>query len=174
MPAQAIINNLDFALKAQEFHDRIANSQFSRLGDMLADGAGELECSLLGKGTNQQGLPYLQLRIQGGLHLTCQRCLEPMTYDLDIVSNFVVVAAGHEALADSDDTDDLDDHDYLVADAEMRIMDLIEDELLLSLPVAPMHESATCAKVAELNADESRKASPFAALQGLKTGKRQN
>ena len=53
--------------------------------------------------------------------------------------------------------------------AAARVQDLIEDEVLLALPYAPRHDEAICGG-GDVQ-DGLKKPSPFAVLQGLKTGK---
>jgi uncharacterized protein len=162
------INNIEFARKALEIHDIIAVSQFSRLREALSSDEGVLNCRLVG-GVSSEGKPQLQLYVQGTLQLSCQRCLEPFEFELDITSNFTIVA---DEQAIPPESDDHDDEDYLVAETQMQVIELIEDEVLLALPLAPKHDDDQCAASSKLN--ELKKPSPFAVLQGLKTGKSQN
>ncbi|MEO8419400.1 MAG: YceD family protein [Methylophilaceae bacterium] len=162
------INNIEFARKALEIHDIIAVSQFSRLREILASDEGVLDCRLVG-GVSSEGKSRLQLYVQGTLQLSCQRCLEPFEFELDITSNFTIVANEQAIQPESDDRDD---EDYLVAETQMQVIELIEDEVLLALPLAPKHVQNQCAASSKLN--ELKKPSPFAVLQGLKTGKSQN
>lgn len=162
-----VINSFDFARKALEIHDTISVSQFSRLSGLLASGEGALDFRLKG-GISAEGRPGLGLQVQGTLMLVCQRCLEPFEFKLDIAANFVIVPdesalPGEEA--------ERDDEDYLVADAHMQVIELIEDELLLAIPLAPMHADDECVAGSKLN--ELKKPSPFAALKGLKIVKNQ-
>lgn len=170
MPVQAVINSIEFARKALEIHDRIALSQFSRLNDLLSDIKGEIDYSLAG-GSNADNKPVLRLRAQGNLMLQCQRCREPFRFELDIDSTFVVVADEADIPVVAEDEEALDD-DYLVADMQMQVLDLVEDEILLALPYAPKHDEAQCGASGKL--DQLKKPSPFAVLQGLKTGKNQH
>jgi len=168
MTAQHIINSIEFARKALEFHDTIAVSQFSRLRDALSSDDSVLDWQLQGD-VNSEGKPVLHLHVQGSLNLTCQRCLEPLKFDLDVNSDFIVVA--NEADLPPEE-EDVDEQDYLVADAQMQVAELIEDEVLLALPYAPKHESGSCG--ASSKANELKKPNPFAVLQSLKTGKDRN
>jgi uncharacterized protein len=87
-------------------------------------------------------------------------------------SNFFIVP-DESAISMLEENQELgDDDDCLVAEAEMQVMDLIEDEILLALPLAPKHPSEICGASEHLN--ELKKPSPFAVLQGLKAGKSQN
>lgn len=168
MTAQPIINSIEFARKALEFHDTIAVSQFSRLHDALSSNESVLDWQLQGE-VNSEGKPVLHLRVQGSLNLTCQRCLESLEFNLNVNSDFIVVA--NEADLPPED-EDVDERDYLVADAQMQVAELIEDEVLLALPYAQKHDSGSCG--ASGNVDELKKPNPFAVLQSLKAGKNRN
>jgi uncharacterized protein len=166
--SSTVINSAEFAKKALELHGIIAVSQLQRLHGVVVSTEGDLDFRLVGD--IEQGKSRLRLYIKGGLQLSCQRCLEPFSFDLNIASSFVVVSdEGAIPLIEEDSLDD--DEDYLVADARMRVVDLVEDEILLALPLAPKHDPKFCAG-AEL--DELKKPNPFAVLKGWKAGKTQN
>jgi uncharacterized protein len=160
----AVINSIEFARKLLEIHDTIAVLQFSRLRDMLASSSGMLDYRVVGGGVNENGLPRLQLFVQGSLQLICQRCLEPFGHELDIASNFLIVL--NESAIPSPE-DESDEENYLIAETQMRVIDLIEDEILLALPLAPKHKVSQCGATAKL--DELKNPGPFAVLQALKT-----
>jgi len=173
MTAQAIhmpvINSLDFSRKAQEFHDIIPLLRFSRLGEYLADANGSLDITLSGV-VGKSGEPGLRLAVQGALNLTCQRCLDSFEYLLDVTADFVLVTS--EDAIPSPDSDEYDDEvDYLVAETQMPVMDLVEDEILLALPLAPKHAEKDCLASSKV---ELEKPSPFAALKDFKVGGSQN
>ena len=168
MPAPLVINNIEFARKALELHDRIAVSQFSRLQDLLNSADGMLDCWLKGS-VNAAGKATLALQVRGEVQLQCQRCMEPFVFSLDIDETYVIVT--DEAMIPISIEDEATaEEDFIVADAQMRVLDLIEDEVLLALPYAPKHDDAICG--ADETMDGLKKPSPFAVLQGLKTGKR--
>ena len=78
---------------------------------------------------------WLTLQAQAPVWLTCQRCLQPMSAPLalDRRLRFVQDEAQAEALdADSDD-------DVLALSRWMSLRELVEDELLLGLPLVPRH-----------------------------------
>lgn len=167
------INNLDFARKALVIHDTIAVSQFSRLADALSASDGILNYRLAGY-QDDSGKPCLKLEISGKLDLLCQRCLSPMDYELDTHASFVIV---RDETSIPETEDEADEIDYLEAETHMQVADLIEDEILLSLPLAPKHEIEACDAASKLN--ELKKPGPFAELkklklQGLKTDESQD
>lgn len=170
MAAPLVINNIEFARKALEIHDRIAVSQFSRLRDLLVDDAGELDCRLNGD-VSSAGKPVLRLRVHGPLRLSCQRCLESLAFDLDVDETYVIVS-DEAAIPVTSEDEATAEENFIVIDSQMRVLDLIEDEVLLSVPYAPRHDDAICG--GHDVQDGLKKPSPFAVLQGLKTGKSQH
>lgn len=159
-----VINNIEFAQKALEIHDIIPVLQFSRLEDSLANTSGELDCRL--QGGKDVNTAYLRLQVQGRLELTCQRCLQPFEHEVTIDTHYVLVRDESEMPAPEDEGDD---EDYLPIQTEMRVLDLIEDELLLALPIAPKHKEGEC--VNDSNINEYKKPNPFAKLELLKSKK---
>jgi uncharacterized protein len=164
MSKQANINTLEFAEKSLEIHGTIAPFDLERLADVLHDRDGELRYHLKGC-INKQFKPQLELRVQGRLRLVCQRCLGAVEFSLDGVTRFVIVAS--EDMVPMPE-DDLDEVDYLVADPHQSVEALVEDEVLLGLPLAPVHEIDDCA--VKLSGALEQKENPFKILQGLKLG----
>jgi uncharacterized protein len=162
MAAQVIINGLEFAQKSLEMHGKIPCSQLSRLRDHLCSDKGELDYSVQGS-INAEGAPALKLQVRGLLNLTCQRCLEPMPFPLDCRVNYILVSSEDMLPAPEDESDDAD---CLVADPQMQVLQLVEDEVMLGLPLAPKHENADCAGLSAGVAVQQE--NPFRVLQGLK------
>jgi len=164
-----VINNIEFAQKALETHGTIPVLQFSRLVDLLNDGNGQVAWALHG-GKDIDGAVYLQLQVTGSLNVICQRCLQAMQYPLAIDVHYLLVQNESELPAPEEEGDDAD---YLLFQTEMSVLELVEDELLLTLPIAPKHESGQCATEsrAEVKLDEYKKPNPFARLEALKSKK---
>ena len=100
--------------------------------------------------------------------LECQRCLAPVAADVNAQRSFLFVH-GEETAAELDaDSDD----DVLALTRSLDLRELIEDELLLALPLVPRHE--TCPQPllhSESPAPAEEEAPhPFAALAALKRG----
>jgi uncharacterized protein len=163
MTAQHIvINSLEFARKSHAIHDTIAASQLMRVKERLASDAGSLDWSLVGE-VSSSGEPTLHFELNGVLTGSCQRCLEPIQLDLNIKSKFILVKDESKIPVEDEE---VDDKDYLVADVAFDVMQLIEDEVLLAIPYAPMHSIKDCPAgdvVSELKAPN-----PFAALKDFK------
>lgn len=160
MSEQIVIDNLDFAKKSQEMHGIIPVSRLSRLQDVVASSDGDVDYSLTGF-VNSLGKPGLRCIIKGCLSLTCQRCMAPMAWPLDIDS-IVEIETGLPEVAEDELADSIE------ADPEMNVLSFIEDEVLLHLPLSPRHKAAEC-KPSEPAKDE--KPNAFQALAALKTRK---
>ena len=165
MTAQHIINSLEFARKSLEIRDIIAHSDLQRAKDLLTPETGSLNWRLSGEFSADKKA-RLHLTQTGNVGLPCQRCLEPMIIALSISSEFILVKDESEIPPEEDD---VEDHDYLVAEADMDVLQLVEDEILLALPYAPKHEIKDCAVKAEVN--ELKAPNPFAALRDFKVVK---
>lgn len=111
----------------------------------------------------RRGLPRLDLEIDGAILLTCQRCLQPMTQKVAIRSRFLVAPNEAEASALDDD----DAYDAIVGAADFDLDALIEDEVILALPIAPRHD--VCPDESANLPYSEKTPSPFAALATLKT-----
>lgn len=167
MSAAAVIDSLEFARSGQHVSGSLAVGSLPRLDDVVADHSGSLVYEVDG-GRDEQHRPQLRLRVRGMLKLQCQRCLEPLEYPLDIASKVLVVPAG----AVPEDADDAASPDYIEAQRELDLAELIEDEIVLSLPFAPRHEAGCAEAVAAKDEDEAKSDSPFAALAALKNSDR--
>jgi len=165
MNKQTCIDTREFADKSLEIHGTIAPLDLERLSDVLGSRDGEIEFALRGS-INALGKPQLDLQVKGELQLVCQRCLQPMPYALDATARLVVVPSEDLIPEENDESDDVD---YLVADTHQSVMALVEEEVLLSLPLAPVHESDDCS--APIKREQEQKESPFKILQGLKSNK---
>ncbi|MCF8160026.1 MAG: YceD family protein [Polaromonas sp.] len=117
-----------------------------------------------------KGLPqaWLFLSVDTVLPLTCQRCLGPVDVPVQIERAFRFV----ETEAQAEQEDDESPEDVLVLSRDFDLAALIEDEVLMDLPVVPRHDSCPMpVKLAVADADfeeASPKLSPFAVLAGLK------
>jgi uncharacterized protein len=147
-----------------------------RLVDLIPPEAVDAELvpvtwSLQGEKRAARGLGeiWLHLGAHTGLAMVCQRCLQPVTIPLDIDSSFRFVH--DEATAEALDADS--EEDILVLERFLNARELIEDELLLALPVVALHD--VCPEplpvvIDELPDEEDGKPNPFAGLAALKRG----
>lgn len=110
---------------------------------------------------------WLGLRANAAIDLVCQRCLGPVRADLAVDRRILFVEG--EARAETLDAQ-LED-DVLALTRSLDAQSLIEDELLLALPLVPRHEHCPqpLAVPAEDTPAEEARPNPFAALRGLKS-----
>ncbi len=161
-----LINNLEFAQKQQTIADSFAPESLNRLAETLAL-TGEnahlatINFTLTGD-LKRFRQPSLHLHIKSQLPVICQRCLDEMLIHLEL--NFDYLLSNSMANELDDHLQDSDDSDWLEINAEMDVRELVEDELLLAMPIAPAHEES-CSK---LSMQSGEKPNPFAILKNLK------
>lgn len=149
-----------FAREGRVLEGALPVPDLERLHDLLAEVAGEVSFRLSGS-KGERGELLLQLKVEGLLPLACQRCLEAIPFELDVDSLLEIVPEGADLSQDEleDDT-----RDFLPLAGELNVAELVEDEILLALPVAPRHEK--CGLPGAAGAGE--RVNPFAALAALK------
>ena len=106
----------------------------------------------------------LRLKLKGQASMTCQRCLQAFQYALNVERLFIFV--GDEAAADAYPMED-DLFDPLVSSPHFDVLALIEDEILLSLPLVPKHPEASCSTSPLLGIIEEPE-NPFKVLKNIK------
>ncbi len=151
----------EFARQQQTASGDVALANLMRID--TPDRNGGLAWRASGSTHGRHGGLRLDLAIDGDVVLTCQRCLQPMTESLRLRPKFLI--AGDEEAADRLDQDD--EFDVVVGSPTFDLDQLIEDEVILALPIAPRH--AVCPGDAKTPSSGAGRPSPFAALAGLKT-----
>ena len=105
-------------------------ADFSRLLDRLEapDGVAQARLALQSAGGVATGV----LVVRAETRLTCQRCLRPMRQVLESNSRLAFVEREADAVPA--------DHEAITGDPrQVDLAELVEDELLLSLPLMPRH-----------------------------------
>jgi len=158
--SNVLIDSLEFARGERRMAGVVPVRSLQRLADVLADAEGELSWVVRGE-FGEDRKPFLVIEVTGEIRLICQRCLAGLPYDLDIESRLLLVPPGRP-WPDEDLEDD--SADPIEALEQQPLLALVEDEVLLALPIAPRHESC-----ATPGFDDGRAAaSPFATLAQLK------
>ena len=142
-----------------------APAELERLEDVVANGEGQLRYRITAV-LDRQRRQVVSCIIEGFVFLTCQSSLEVFRHDVSIDDRLVLVAT--EAALPSID-EESETEDYLVADEPLDIRDLVEDAVLLALPMVPRKSGMEEPRAG--NGEAVRKESPFAALAGLKKDK---
>jgi uncharacterized protein len=148
-------------------------ARLQRLTGQLASNQGAVAVDLR-FGSDEEGRRVISGTLDTPVKVACQRCLQDM--DLDLHSEISLFAVDDEEAFQ----ELRDDQDGVIVpeDGMLDVQSLVEDEILLSLPMVPMHEDAACS--APLNAlrggevEADSRPNPFAVLAGLKAGTQQN
>ena len=148
---------------------RLAQELFG--SDLLA---GPVVWQLKGRSVAQSGGAdqiWLDLKASVSLPLQCQRCLTPVLETVQAERSFRFVADEATAMA----LDDEAEEDILVISRDFDALALIEDELILSLPLVPLHEECPEAMPMSVADPEfevaAQRPNPFGVLAGLKSDK---
>ncbi len=166
------IDPLRMAEAGRLLEGRYSLAEMDRLHDSLLDSSGKVTVSLE-FGIDAEGIRYMKGRLQSELTLECQRCLQAMQAPIDVEFALGLVRS-------NDAAEQLPSHyePLLVESDALFLRDIIEDELLLALPLVALHDESQCidvnarAAAAQRNQDdrgEDKKAKPFAALAALKS-----
>lgn len=118
-------------------------------------------------GVDEQGIRIVRGHYDTHLMLQCQRCMEALKYAVsgDLLLGIVAekdidtLPKGYDAA--------------IVKDGSLILKDVIEDELILSLPIVPMHETIDCKGIMPLKIGsdqqaEIEKENPFKVIELLR------
>ena len=156
--------------REQVFEQQIAIDQLPRLTEVLMEPGGVVSAQLYFK-RDEDRLAILTGQLGCSLRLQCQRCMQVMDFPLqaEISIGFARTAEQAEQMPDRYDA-------FEVENEQVCIREIIEDELLLSLPLVPMHAESDCVIKTEFGEGiiveaEPEKENPFAVLASLKSDK---
>lgn len=112
---------------------------------------------------------WLHLQANTAVPLTCQRCMAAVQTPVQVNQWYRFVATEEIAM----EQDDASEEDLLVMAPQFDLLGLLEDELLMALPLVPMHDEcpvlpAFSAGVIDAPENMPEKPNPFAALAQLK------
>lgn len=167
---------LSFARDGLHLQGEGVLTDWPRLADeQYGDGslAGPVRWHLQGRCVPQVGGAdeiWLDVKAEVDLPMQCQRCLSPAVQTVLAERSFRFVADEATAAA----LDDEAEEDILVISRDFDALALVEDELILSLPLVPLHEQ--CPEVLPTSAADpefeaaAERPHPFAVLASMKTG----
>jgi uncharacterized protein len=162
-----------FAAHTGKLSGRWPQPLFERLVDAAASGFGPTDADTVEwqvrgeQRVARDGAPEIWLHLQAStaLALECRRCLEPVQVPARI-DTWLRFVRGEDAAAELDAESEFD---VLALTRSLDLRELIEDELLLALPLVPAHEVCPNPLPTVAEAPEASPASnPFAALADLK------
>jgi len=149
------------------FEGEISLAELGRVGELLHPGKSGLDGRKIALKfefvSNEYKVPMLVGRLETSLQLECQRCLNTLEWPLTLDFRLMIDASDELVKDSSVDT-------LYSENGFIDIVEVVEDELILAIPLVAMHEDISCNEnwqVAE--SEPAAKDNPFAVLQQLKT-----
>ncbi len=172
-----MVNKLPVTLDPEKLSTRRASfkgklplSAFHRLSASIIDTEGDVDI-VLDFDLRHDGLKVVDGLAKVTLSLNCQRCLSPISVPLELPFRYGFVMTPEKAdLLEGDDLEPV----IMDENGLVRTVDLIEDELMLAVPLVPRHAielcdaSATQYLVDETEAPQKSAENPFAVLKNMK------
>lgn len=157
-----------FAENATRLRGTLSIQNMQRLLTSLYSDEGEVTI-VMEFGIDEQKIRFLQGHIEGSVILQCQRCMEKLPYTIN--NDF---CAG---LVETDEEAELLPKQYdpvMVTEGSLIIQDMIEDELIINLPIVPMHDMKDCKVKLPLVAEDEienvvKKDNPFKVIESLRS-----
>lgn len=157
-----------YAEQKRQIKAKVAQAQLPRLVQAIASPHGDVFVEMRFFKQKQTGAPAFELQLNTELTLTCQRTLGTYTQSFESAIRGVFLPAMQLA-----EELDADWEVYNLPEDKISLIPIIEDEVLLAIPMVPRVEGevltwSESAEPAELSPDED-KANPFLALAKLKS-----
>ncbi len=153
----------------RSFEGTLAIASLRRLCEVLASTDGEVSFEL-DFGRDSFGISYVDVRASAPLTLTCQRSLEPFVLPVVLQTRLGLISQERDDAGLPPECEPL----LVAEDGRLRPADVIEDELLLALPLVPVNpdsklsDEVTGPGPEDTSSGEGRSENPFAVLRELK------
>lgn len=123
------------AAQEQVLEGSLPVAELARLCELLADDSGDVHLNIVFS-RGHLNRTKLSGTVTATVCLTCQNCLQD--YETELESDLAItIVRDQQALDDLDD--DIDG--YVCETPQLSVRELLEDELLLSVPMIPRHGS---------------------------------
>lgn len=167
LPRQVDVRKLAAAAKQISAFEPL--SSFGRFSAMLTDHRGDVAIDLAFH-ISDEGVRVVDGHVQGEVGVLCQRCLQPMRVPLDSRFSVGVVWTDEQARALAKRLEP-----WELGEPPHDLLELVEDELIMSLPFVSFHQTGACSAEASPQSGEapaagSRRENPFKVLEQLKSG----
>ncbi|WP_044407771.1 YceD family protein [Thiomicrospira microaerophila] len=164
-----LIDPVHCAEHNRRFRGRVKQSDLKRLRKQLVSAEEWVEVDLVFRRHPKLKTPLFELSVKTPLCLECQRTLAPFVYPVDSTVTGVYLSS----LALSDDLDDGVEF-YELPEGNISTYELVEDELLLAIPMIPRKDEEfltwQAGELAPSSVEDAvEKPNPFAKLQQLRT-----
>ncbi|EIK53906.1 MAG: YceD family protein [Pseudomonadaceae bacterium] len=166
-PIPPHIDPRKFADRAASLQGELNLSQLQRLAESLEDDQGVVRASFA-FGRDEQRTVVIHSQLDVDVKMICQRCLEPVVLPIHSECDYAVVNEGSSSQHLPKGYDVLE-----VGEDPLDLLALVEDELLLALPIVPLHDPEICQPPVgpdepEPSEDEVTRSNPFSVLAQLK------
>lgn len=153
--------------RAATLEGELQLSQLKRLADPLEDDQGVVRASFA-FGRDEQRTVVIHSQLDVEVKMICQRCLERVVLPIHSECDYAVVNEGASSQHLPKGYDVLE-----VGEDPLDLLALVEDELLLALPIVPLHAPEICQPPVgpdepEPSEDEVTRSNPFSVLAQLK------
>jgi uncharacterized protein len=152
------------------FVGQLPLAAMTRLADSLSDTQGDCRYQVE-FGRDEFGVAFIGIEAETALPLICQRTLERFEFPVQISQRIGLIRDEREEAGLPPGYEPV----LLDLDARMKPADLIEDELILAVPVVPVKPGTEAIDAqwssAEAEDEEDVRPNPFAALSSLKASK---
>ncbi|KMV73526.1 23S rRNA accumulation protein YceD [Rosenbergiella epipactidis] len=156
------------AQKRLDYQGVYVADALQRLADSVVSVDTDVSCTM-SFGIDSQRLAVLEGTADVTVTLCCQRCNDTFTHPVHVKYLFSPVRNDEQAEALPEDYEPVEVDEF----GEVNLLAVIEDELILALPVVPVHDSEHC-EVSDADMvfgdlpAEAEKPNPFAVLASLK------
>lgn len=163
------IDPLRLAKNGLKLTGQLAIADMPRLQQSLLSDEGTIKVNIAFD-MDEIDTPYMQGEFATTVLMTCERCMTAMTLDLN-VNSLLAIVINEQKIASLDKQYD---PWLLASNDEVSLSSVVEDELILALPIVPRHNEVCLPASEWFSADElvgeaAEKVSPFAILSTLKT-----
>ena len=156
------------AMKRSDYRGVIASKDMERLSEAVVRCNDYVDAEVQFE-KDAQGLTVFHGTLDTNVSLICQRCNEAFDCSVDTKFCFSTVQGSQdsELLPEAYEPVEVNDH------GEVSLLQIFEDELLLSLPIVPLHAESECTvkrddmSFGKIEPEQERQ-NPFAVLKELK------
>ncbi len=161
-PLPASVDFRKLAERRASLNGSVPIESFSRLRSLLLSYSGDINIELSfepGKGST----PRVTGQCRGRVVMECQNCLEAVEVAVEVDIDSVIVVSVEQLLALEQEDDGI-----VCKGAMLPLVDIIEDDLLVSLPMVPRHDGRCGETYSSPNDETPDTYRPFAGLERLK------
>ncbi|NJD00197.1 23S rRNA accumulation protein YceD [Candidatus Erwinia dacicola] len=156
------------AQKRLDYQGVYTPEQVERIADSVVSLDSDVECAM-SFAIDEQRLAVLKGTADVSVTLCCQRCNQTFSHHVHVSYCFSLIVTDEQAEALPEAYEPINVNEFV----KTELLELVEDEIILALPVVPVHDSEHC-EVSEADMvfgklpAEAEKPNPFAVLASLK------